>query len=420
MAPPAPVTGAGRVGPPLGQAAGLLAVADELARAGLARQPPADLLVIFSERLRALGVPVVRSYLAASALHPLYRAFGYTWFPGRNAIEEEAHRVADEGTSGWLESPFRWMLVSGVHRLRFDTSVMRESRFPLVRDLSAAGGTGYVAALVEFGDPAGDATQGLIASWVCDRPGGFSDDDVAVLECLLPHFAGAVAHAGTWRLARTLLETYVGHGAGPRVLAGDIERGQLTRLGAVILFADLRGFSALSERIEPDLLVELLNGYLEIMAESVTRRGGDVLKFLGDGMLGVFEIGDGGPAGACAAALDAATESLRRAARFNVARQDAGETTLDMDIALHLGEVLYGNVGALDRLDFTVIGAAVNEASRMEQLARELETNLVISAAFRDCMADGARLRPLGRHRLRDLSRTAELYTLELADGSGG
>ena len=111
---------------------------------------------------------------------------------------------------------------------------------------------------------------------------------------------------------------------------------------------------------------------------------------------------------------------LRRAARLNVARRDAGETTLDMDIALHLGEVLYGNVGALDRLDFTVIGAAVDEASRMEQLARELETNLVISAAFRDCMADGARLRPLGRHRLRDLSRTAELYTLELADGSGG
>ena len=391
----------------------VLDVADWLARAGLSGVSGGPLLAGFCERVLRLGVPLARSYVATSALHPLYSAFGYTWVPGRNAVPEETHSRADEVTASWQDSPFRRMLEGNLLRLRYGPDALAGAPFPMLRGFAADGATEYFAALVGFSGRARGRTDGVITSWLTRASGGFADWQLAVLEWLLPHFAAATAQGANYRLSETLLETYVGRTPGRRVLAGEIERGHFSTLRAVIYFADLRGFSALSERLPGAEMVALLNDYLGLMAGPVLARGGDVLKFMGDGVLGVFDVGDDEGIGSCHVALGAARDAWLAVEAFNAERRAGGGPVLELDLVLHLGDVLYGNVGAPGRLDFTVIGQAVNEASRMEAMARDLGTHLVISESFQRAAAHcREHLVSLGRHRLRDLAREAELFTL--------
>lgn len=255
--------------------------------------------------------------------------------------------------------------------------------------------------------------DGLIVSWLTDRPGGFTDDDIALIERTHPIFALAMRTEATTETAQSVAATYLGRDPGQRVLDGAIDRGSVTSMRAVIYFADLRGFTKLAQDLPATDVVEMLNGYLDCLARPVMDAGGEVLKFLGDGVLAVFEIDGQGPELACQSALAASRRALNRVAKLNRRRHQAGQPVMQMDLALHLGDVMYGNVGVEGRLDFTVIGPAVNEASRIEGACRQLDRHLLASEVFYRAVAGHTdSLVSVGRHQLRDIAQTQELFGL--------
>ena len=211
------------------------------------------------------------------------------------------------------------------------------------------------------------------------------------------------------------METYLGRDAARRVLTGQIKRGRGKRICAAILLSDLRDFTAMSDRLPAGEVIALLNDYFDIMATQVHEHGGEVLKFIGDGMLAVFNVGGSLPDAACCQSMHAAIEAVRALTALNLDRTEK----LEVGIALHLGDVVYGNIGAADRLDFTVIGPAVNEAARIEGLCRDLDRRILISASF----AHGCGCTPLvslGRHRLRGVGEAQEIFTLPPEAPAGG
>jgi adenylate cyclase len=211
----------------------------------------------------------------------------------------------------------------------------------------------------------------------------------------------------------SLLAAYLGNDAGRRVHSGEIERGSVESLRAVLWYADIRGFTGIADATAGGAVVELLNEVFEMLTASLRRRGGQVLKFMGDGMLATFSFGEEGGERVCREALDAATEAMRALEQLNSARAAAGKPTADVDLALHIGEVLYGNVGAVDRLDFTVIGPAVNEVARIETLCEPLGRSILVSAELAAAVGDSHRLEPLGCHQLRGVSEPRAIYALE-------
>ena len=245
-------------------------------------------------------------------------------------------------------------------------------------------------------------------SWTTTRPGGFGEDDIAALEAVrLPLARLAEVHA-LRRVAATLLSTYVGHDAGERILQGRIRRGDIERIDAVILLADLRDFTSLSNRLAGEAVIALLNGYFDAVVPALAAHGGEVLKFMGDGVLGIFPAA-AGPGAACREALAAVAEADAALGALNARRAEDGEPALRYGLALHLGEVLYGNIGSAGRLDFTAIGPAVNLTARLERLARDLGRTVVVSAAF--AARCPAPLIALGRHELRGFAEPETVFT---------
>jgi adenylate cyclase len=233
---------------------------------------------------------------------------------------------------------------------------------------------------------------------------------------LLPYLALAVKSRSTFDVAQTLLETYLGPDAGGRVLTGEIDRHSVQNIQAVIWFCDLRGFSRMASRVSQGALVELLDTYLEIMARPVLDNRGQILKFMGDGFLATFDLAARSQQMVCADAVQAARQLVAHVPQFNASRRADGKETLDFGVAIHMGEVLYGNIGTKERLDFTVVGSAVNEASRIEGLCRPLGRHVLVSSAVHNAAApaNGALL-SLGVHALRGIGEPQELFTI--ADG---
>ena len=229
--------------------------------------------------------------------------------------------------------------------------------------------------------------NGAVVTLATDRPGGFSDEDVAAVVELMPSFGGAVRIGINLSAIRTALDTYLGRDVGRRILSGEIRRGSVETISAAIVFGDLRGFTALSDEIPREQLIAMLDDYLGCLVIPIEARGGQVLKFLGDGLLATFALGDSDPSLLCEDALDAAVEALARIEKVNEQRAAAGLPVTTLDVALHLGDVLYGNVGSDRRLDFTVIGPAVNEASRLEALCSPHDVKLIASRRFVDAHA---------------------------------
>ena len=229
----------------------------------------------------------------------------------------------------------------------------------------------------------------------------------------LPYLALAVKSRSTFDVARTLLETYIGADAGHHVLTGEIDRRSVKHIRAVIWLCDLRGYSSVANRVPHEELLEILDAYLEAMARPVLDNKGQILKFMGDGFLATFDLEERDSESVCVDALTAATELLDYFPRFNEERRAAGKRTLDFGVGLHLGEVLYGNIGASERLDFTVVGSAVNEASRIEGMCRPLQRKVLVSASFHDAAAAcGSRMISLGFHALRGIREPQELFTI--------
>jgi adenylate cyclase len=376
----------------------------------------------YCQRLVVNGVPLWRAHAAMQTLHPQWDGYGFTWRRDLNAIhpEQYAHNVEEEPI--WVQSPF-YDLIRRARAGEDEPSIRRrveegpEQRdFPVLVEFFDMGATDYFGQLFSFGED-GDRSQGtgVVYSFTTDRKGGFSDDDMNLVQATLPALSLAMKADAGHVIASGLLGTYLGEDAGRRVHAGAVQRGSVHSLTAVLWYADIRGFTKTSDSAPGPAIIDLLNDVFETLTASLRIRGGQVLKFVGDAVLATFSLYEADAAEICRRALDAAAEATAGFEALNATRAAAGLAIVSVDIALHLGEVLYGNVGATDRLDFTVIGPAVNEVARMEALCEPLDRKVLVSAEFVAAMrGDDSRLESLGRHNLRGVREAKEIFALAL------
>src|SRR5262249_27583409 len=290
-------------------------------------------------------------------------------------------------------------------RRRLDDDGSRDD-FPFLAEIRAEGATDYFAHPLFFTD---GSIHGV--SWTTRRPGGFTDADVAAIETVVTPLARVAEVRALWRTAGNILDTYVGNQAGERILAGQIRRGHSESIHAAIWLSDMRGFTSLSDRLPPEMIVDVLNRYFDCQVPAILGHGGEVLKFMGDGLLAIFPIGRGDDdAAVCARVLAAARE-----ARANVEALVASGAVeacgpLRFGLALHVGDVLYGNIGGGNRLDFTCIGPAVNLAARLEKIAAQLGRTIVASSAF--AAHFDAQLKSLGDFTVRGFGAQQSVFGL--------
>jgi adenylate cyclase len=393
-----------------------------LVQAGLAGLPTEVLVDEFATRLAAEGMPTRRIYVGTATLHPLVRARGYTWLAGEGLIDNEAmlHREPENQPQAWRESPFRHMLQHGVAELRrplVGADAIHD--FPVLREFADEGYTEWLGLAFSFGWELQRADEdfrnpgmGMISSFLTSAPGGYSPAALARLRQALQLLALAIKSATLAQLARDVTASYIGGDAASHVLSGEIRRGMAQKIDAVVLYADLRGFTAVADRLAIEPLVAMLNEYFDCLGPAIEEQGGQILKYLGDGLLASFQLADGqDPAPLCAAALTAAERALTAVDDLNAVRRAAGQPALALDIALHRGMVMYGNVGTQARLDFTLVGPAVNEAARLENLCGALDCNLLASRSFAASAGGVAsRLRSLGLHALRGVAEPQEVF----------
>ena len=390
---------------------------DWLIDVGLSGLPFERLVEQLAQRLNLLGLRLRRFHVSTSTLHPMVRAYGFTWDGNNCMVSKAAFNHADVPGEGWRRSPFAHMLENGKNRLRRRlTGPQAQVDFPVLEEFRDQGMTDWYSAAFGYGmghESSEVGLIGLVCSAATDRPEGFSEADIAILERVLPLMALSFKGIASNEISRTLLSTYLGTDPADRVLRGVVQRGSVQSLEAVLFYADLRGFTQLADSTPIAELVSMLDDYLDCMAGPVERRGGSVLKFMGDGLLATFGLGDSQRSDVCRTALDAGAEAIAAVARLNQDRVAAGKASMQLDLALHLGEVMYGNVGTNQRLDFTVVGPAVNEASRIEALCKELDRNLLVSQTFQAAATQCRhRLVSVGRHQLRGVRDTTELFTL--------
>jgi adenylate cyclase len=357
-------------------------------------------------KLTDTGFALHRLSVSTRTLHPQVLAIGYVWRRGETEATETMREHGILESPLYLQSPIRAIFEGAPEIRRRIEAPETPMDFPILHDLKEEGVTDYLALPMKFSR--GRMNTIAIAT---DRPGGFSNRELAEFADLVPLLALVLEVKETKRMAATLLEIYLGRDAGRRVLGGLIKRGDGITIAAALWYCDLRGFTALSERLPRDELIELLNEYFGCMAGPVHAHGGDVLKFIGDAMLAIFPIADDLDRDrACLTALAAAKEALAHLDSLNEARRAAGQPVLEVGLALHTGAVMYGNIGAPDRLDFTVVGPAVNLVTRLEDLCEPLGQRLLASARF--ASPCGLQLRSLGRHRLKGIEEEQEVFAL--------
>lgn len=389
-----------------------------ITEAGLAGLAEPELLRGFCERAAGLGIPLARAIVIVDTLHPVYEGRVFRWFrePSELSAMVEYGRVTEDETIAqkWRQSPFHHLAETGGSWLRRHLAAGEAPGFPSVAELAESGHTDYVAMVHRFtGTDVIGALDCVYSSWASDAPGGLGDAAVAALGRLVPTLALAVKSASLARIAATLVETYLGRDAGRRVLAGRIARGVADRINTVLWYSDLRGYTRITDTAPPEAIIPLLNDYADAVITAVHEAGGDVLKLIGDGTLAIFHAGD--PAQACRCALQGAELAAARIAAVNARRDAAGLPVTQAYLGLHVGEVLYGNIGSTDRLDFTVVGPAVNEVARIAAMCRSVERDVLLSADFAAAAHadDRARLVSVGRYALRGVRQAQELFTLE-------
>ena len=373
-----------------------------------------ELISRLAERMVAEGMPIARVRVIIRMLHPQSFATRYTWQQVTgDTVEYSPHHWALQ-TDIYQDSPMA-AIFDGADAIRRRLDVPDPTLdFPILVDLVAEGATDYLALPVYFHDG-----KVNVITLVGDRPGGFNDREIDRITEMLPILAWQLEVLTLHRLAKIMLDTYLGKLSGERVLHGLIKRGDGERIHAVIWFCDLRDSTALSESLSLDVFLSLLNDFFDCMAGAVLDHGGEILRFIGDAALAIFPIGGSDEPleractpmeGTCARALAAARDAQGRMAQLNRRRKDAGEPPIGFGIGLHVGDVLYGNIGVPDRLEFTVIGAAANETARLEGLCKELKQSILISSSFPRCFP--GEMRSLGYHRLRGVSEPQEVFTL--------
>ncbi len=363
------------------------------------------------ERLVRAGLPLWRVGVFVRTLHPDIFGRNFIWRPGAEVLVGSADFDIQDAPE-FRSSPLAIVFREGREvRCRLDDP--QSNVFPFFDDMRAEGVTDYIAVPLLFIDGSIHA-----ASWTTKQPGGFSDDELAALKTVVPPVARIVEIIGLRRTASILLDTYVGNRAGERILGGQIRRGHTDTMHAAIWLSDLRGFTALSDRLPPETVVDILNRYFDCQVSAIRTHGGEVLKFMGDGLLAVFPIAeqDGNIAQVCGRVLEAARESRASVDAMHYPIGEAIER-FRFGVALHVGRILYGNIGGGNRLDFTCIGPAVNLAARLEKIAGRLNRTIVASAGFAGICAGG--WADLGEFPIAGFSKAERVYGL-LDETTGG
>ena len=387
-------------------------IIDWLIDGARSRPSPADMMAEACERLVAAGLPLWRVGVFVRTLHPEIFGRNFIWRPD-TGVQLSTVDFEIQQSPEFLRSPLAIVFHEGVEvRCRLDHP--SNNRFPFFDDMRAEGVTDYVAIPLSFVD-------GMIhaSSWTTKQEGGFTDAQLSELKRVLPPLARLVEVTNLRRTASNLLNTYVGSRAGERILAGQIRRGHTETMHAAIWLSDLRGFTALSDRLQPEQVVEILNLYFDCQVGAIHKHGGEVLKFMGDGLLAVFPIdGEDSAAGAvCSRVLEAASEARAAVAAMEFVIGDTTER-FRFGVALHVGRILYGNIGGGNRLDFTCIGPAVNLASRLEKIAGRLGRTIVASAAFADICSGG--WHDLGEFPIAGFAKAEHVYGREDEGYSSG
>lgn len=379
-------------------------VIDWLVHEGRLIADPGRLVEELANRMVAVGAPLLRFTIGLQAIHPQWRTMAIQWRRGER-VQQAGRPHGIEQTSAYIGSPFE-KLAETRKPVRYRLDQLTEDHHEVLHELAASGGTDYYAApmRVAYG-------RAPALTFTTDRPEGFSEADLGKFHRLMDYFAPIAESRINHRLATTLLDTYLGRIVGEQILGGLIKRGDGREINAVLWFSDLRDFTGLNERMASGELLELLNNYLQLVGNALTSHGGEILKFIGDGVMAYFPAEDALFLPMVTAnALGAARQLTEDIGAANEARAAGGLESLRFGVGLHIGPVTFGNVGTEDRLDFTVIGPAVNRAARLEGLTKDLGVPVLASAEFKEMTTQP--LVSMGKHTLRGVPEPVEVFTL--------
>jgi adenylate cyclase len=385
---------------------------------GLLGDTESALLQGFCQRCVSAGLQLAQALLMVDTLHPIYEGRTFSWnkdsAEGPRSTEYESSREGD-GARLWQKSTFYHLLSTGGSELRRRIGDGHPCDFTILEDLRSQGQTDYFALVHRFDEGTTIGEMDCVCSrWSTAAPEGFHDEDLDVLRRLVPALGLAIKAYSLNRVAKSLVEAYLGRDAGQRVLQGNMSRGLADRISAVLWFSDLRGYTSISENSAVEQILPFLNDYAEVVISAVQEAGGDVLKLMGDGTLAVFNAAD--PAEAATSALRAEADLRQRLAAMNEKRAAEGQPVTSIYLGLHIGDVFFGNIGSRNRLDFTVIGPAVNEVSRISGMCRSVDRHVLMSADFVAALpqVEKSRLVSVGRYALRGVSRPQELFTNDI------
>lgn len=361
-----------------------------------------NILVEMCKRLLAAGVPVNRSSLHFRTNHPQWIGARILWVEGMEEAKINTFAYGVETTPQFLNSPVN-EIHKGANEVRKNLEDLWEGDdYPFYQELRDDGYSEYIAWPIDH-----TFDKRHVVTFSTNRPGGFTGEHVDFLRDLLP----ALTLVSEIRLknimARTLLQTYVGPHASEQILSGVITRGSGTTVGAAIMICDLRDFTAISDLWPRDDVIQLLNDYFDAMSDPIERHGGEILKFMGDGLLAIFPLSK---PSACEDLLTAIREGQEAMAKVNEQHQRLGRDPLRYGVGVHVGDVMYGNIGSSRRLDFTVIGPAVNVASRLETLTKEVKRPVLLSRAFVEMATCTEEMDNLGTFPLRGLGEPVEVF----------
>lgn len=376
----------------------------------------ADIVEMFEglcHRLYAIGIPVSRARLTWPTLHPLFQAETILWLrDGETEFEQFVHQ--ETMSDAWLQSPMKHMIEHNITLLRRRLDGPDKLLdFPILEDILEKGYTDYLVIATNFSEKVvkgNTRRRGIVVTWCADRPGGFSNMEIESLQRIQRRFAVACKTVVQGRISNNIVETYLGKQAGERVLSGEIRRGDGSETNAVVWYSDLRNSTAMADTMPGDEYLNLLNDYFECTAGPVMEAGGEVLDFIGDGVLAIFPFeNDEQKNKAIRAATCALNSSVKAQGELNKKRQKAGLVTFKYGIGLNVGSLMFGNIGVPQRLTFSVIGPTVNEVARIEALTKVVGENILVTREV--AALDESAWVSLGKHTLSGVSQKVELYT---------
>jgi adenylate cyclase len=355
-------------------------VAEWLTQAALTGENLENVVRGFCDRMAASGLPIARVHLTFSMLHPLYDALGFTWRRA-SGVTIEGYRHSGEKPERFLQSPYYHLLTNNLDYMRRRIDAEGPAEFPIFEELRKEKVTDYIAFVQTFGD---GSAQGMMGSWATDGASGFSEEMIGALLRMQNHLALAAKMAVLGKLANNMLTTYLGGDAGKRVLNGQIRRGDGETIRAALVMGDMRQSTMFAEKEGRQAYIDTLNEFFDAIAAPFNRNGGEIMSFLGDGFLAVYPCGRHKDPSkvACRAALAAVFQAQARVAALNEARLEKKMGAVRYGIGLHVGNVMFGNVGLRDRLTFSAFGAAVNEVQRLQSLTKKYSQEVVASQAF--------------------------------------